>query len=821
MIDVIPHSAPGATRGRPSRRSRSSQHVLKVDWKLPARLRKPVRQQFIAEKRAKQKKTAGGFARRELNTRDMYRDSGPEVRLVAPPYVGRVMRGKMHEMAPVNLHPRPFSEPAPIPAEPTFTPKEESSSTSGVIKVPKRRLKLPFSINLIPKGLFGSTHRQELVKKKIFSLDRNIAILLIGCLVSSGVIWNLQGLGRGWGVLGKVEEQSAQALEKLGVAQAALASSDFVGSEAAFADANQQLAAAQAQLDGALSTSRTAVQLLDVTGTVRSGQALLQAAEELTRAGQHISRTLAGATAASPIQSIETAKQELTVAESLLGQAEENLKQVTSSLLPEEIVRASAQLSKMIPRVRAGLNQFLKQSDLLLTVLGAERDRQYLLLFANNHELRPVGGFLGSLALINIDRGKVENIDVQSIYDGDGQLKEFIAPPDPLLSIVDRWYLRDSNWFVDFPVSARKAADFFEKEGGPTVDGVLLMTPEVIKNLLQVSGPIVVPGYAATVASDNFTEVTQREVTYEYDRTVNRPKQFLADLTPLLLNRLLSGQGNLQAVSALTESLAKKDLLLFFRDQEGQKQVEKLGWGGNIPKDVPGFLYVNNANIGGHKSDQFVDQEIDYRTDVKSDGDVEVVLTIRRSHRGPSEAGGYKYPSGEDPTQKDNIVYQRVLVPRGAQLVEARGFSSENDVPRKIPLDRNHAASPDGDIAEWQRGQTKHESGTDVGQEAGYTFFANWMITRPGATTVGLYRYVISNGAKVPGVLDAAARFSTYVAKQPGAARTSLRAAVTLPDSARIVKTAPDSGITRESDREFVYRGELTHDVVLGAVYGK
>lgn len=351
------------------------------------------------------------------------------------------------------------------------------------------------------------------------------------------------------------------------------------------------------------------------------------------------------------------------------------------------------------------------------------------------------------------------------------------------------------------------------------MDGVIALTPEVIKSLLRVTGPVTVPGYDLTVTADNFVMLTQDQVTYSYDRTVNQPKQFLADLTPMLLQKLFAAPAPdaLRVLGSLGQSISEKQLLIYFRDHDIQQRIHEAGWDGTLPVGAPGFLHVNNANIGGHKSDQFMEQEIDYRSTIQSQGDVDVTVTVRRTHRGPEEALDYDYPEGENPAYKDNIIYQRVLVPQGAQLLEAQGFAEALGIPTltdatDVPL------VPDEDLIALAHGSQQHASNTMVGQEAGYTSFGNWIITRPGATTITMYRYRLPNQATVPGWLDAATRYHVYVAKQPGDTRTDLRVEVRVPEGMKASFGVPPEGLTRPDERTVVYRGHLRKDSMVGAV---
>lgn len=898
--------------------------MVSLQWKLPARLRRPVRQELARQRRQQRAREAiVRFERRpiytelpsehppyhqsratparnrgaEFHTGDVYKQSRPHLQLQLPPYAGRFVRSALtpvqsrrNQASPV---PRNFAAPTvraapaqplavrrrrqhlatqlmvagerdvpfrwetgepttparrvPVmqPAERDGVPAELSvvsaDPTRGSIREPKRWLSFPFHISIIPRSLFSSKQTQEEAEASRPVRQRpnrgrllNVVVLLIGCLAASGLVWNLRNAGRGFSVLASVENQAQAAFGHLVSAQTALAETNFTASEQEFAEAAALLEASDSQLQEALASSHLVLRYLDVTGTVRSGQELLDAGQYLSDAGQSVSRGLAplfgarllpGPDASQPstlLAALETAQHELGSAVTDLEKAETALNKVDSPFLPNEIRDQVVSLQGAVPAVRQSLQKFVDQGDALLQVLGADRQKQYLVLFQNHHEIRPTGGFIGSFGLVNVDRGVVEDIDVSSVYDPDGQLKERIAPPDPLLRITNRWYMRDANWFADYSISAEKIAAFFEKEGGPTVDGVIALTPVVLQDLLAVTGPIEVPGYGVTVTADNFITLTQEQVTYDYEESLNKPKQFLADLAPLLLNRLFSlppAEG-LRALGALKTGLDEKNLLLSFRDEGLQSRVEAARWGGTLPQLADGqdFLNVINANVGGHKSDQFVSQELDYRVSVAETGEAEVVLTIRRTHHGPEEQGDAQFPAGENPALKDNVIYQRVLVPLGAELLDARGFTAAADIPRLVEPESDLALSADADVAEWQRLQHQDPSGTMIGQEAGRTFFANWLVVRPGETGVALYRYRLPGKVTVPNVLDAASRYALYLAKQPGDVRTTVRVEIQAPESVRIAHTVPSDGITAESAHTAVYRGALRRDVLVGAV---
>jgi hypothetical protein len=203
---------------------------------------------------------------------------------------------------------------------------------------------------------------------------------------------------------------------------------------------------------------------------------------------------------------------------------------------------------------------------------------------------------------------------------------------------------------------------------------------------------------------------------------------------------------------------------------------------------------------------------------VADDGDVEALVTIRRTHNGPTEKLDVPYPPNDNPAFKDNIIYQRVMVPKGAELLEATGFTSAADVPKHFRPEEVVLVAPDSDVAEWQRQQQHDDSGTTIGEESGYRYFANWVVTKPGATTVALYRYRLLDEVHLPQGLHLAETVATYVSKQPGDTRTDVRIEMRLPKNYQVVHTVPNDGVTRIDGDSLAYRGALRSDVLFGVI---
>lgn len=87
---------------------------------------------------------------------------------------------------------------------------------------------------------------------------------------------------------------------------------------------------------------------------------------------------------------------------------------------------------------------------------GKGERKKYLILFQNDNELRPTGGFLTAYAVVFIENGKVTPEKSDDIYELDQKFTERIPIPEALgkyLTTEKYWNLRDMNISPDFKTS--------------------------------------------------------------------------------------------------------------------------------------------------------------------------------------------------------------------------------------------------------------------------------------------------------------------------------------------------------------------------------
>jgi hypothetical protein len=319
-------------------------------------------------------------------------------------------------------------------------------------------------------------------------------------------------------------------------------------------------------------------------------------------------------------------------------------------------------------------------------ILGQDKEKTYLILMQNNMEIRPTGGFIGSFSLIKFEGGRLVDINVMDVYSADGQLRGYVRPPDPLRSHlnVDSWYLRDSNWDPDFPVSAQRAEWFLDKEVEKTVDGVIGLDLQVAKDLVSNIGEVKLEDFDKTITEDNFYEITQEEAEKDFFAGSRKKANFLAALTRKVLfeTRSLKDKNQIGLADAIYKDLNERHIQVFIHNNDVQSAVSKLGWDGavlipacdktNCYADWAGIV---EANVGVNKANYYISRKTELSLSVDK-GRITRSLTVTFINSADASLGhGGKYRN-----------YLRLLIPSESEIDEIKlsGGSSEGEIEQDV-----------------------------------------------------------------------------------------------------------------------------------------
>jgi len=271
------------------------------------------------------------------------------------------------------------------------------------------------------------------------------------------------------------------------------------------------------------------------------------------------------------------------------------------------------------PQIKKLMKNAGKVTQSLPDLLGVPKTKTYLVLFQNNMELRPTGGFIGSFALVSFSSGKLDEVSVQDVYSADGQLKGHVEPPQPIKKYLGEanWFLRDSNWDPDFPVSAERAEWFLDKEIDVPVDGVMAIDLNTIKDFLEVIGPIYLSDYQTSVSDDNFYEKTQSEVGGDFFPGSTKKANFITALAKEMINAIILNKDSNKTKLAkiIYNNLEARHIQVFLHNNLAKEALSNLNWdgafnypscSGNCFSDLLGLV---EANLGVNKSNYYIERK--------------------------------------------------------------------------------------------------------------------------------------------------------------------------------------------------------------------
>lgn len=333
-------------------------------------------------------------------------------------------------------------------------------------------------------------------------------------------------------------------------------------------------------------------------------------------------------------------------------------------------------------------------------LLGIDSERTYLLLFQNDKELRPTGGFMTGYSIMKVNKGSFSPVSSSDIYNLDAKYKPTITAPDPIVKYLKGPYvlsnklrLRDMNWSPDFAESMKTFTAGAETVGIPGIDGIISVDTQVLVYLLDAIGKIGVPGFG------NFsTEVDPRcncpNVIYELEdfadvegpvvwdpngsgKIIYAPKNYdnrKKIIGPLMNSVLANAMGQPKdklpkLFEAGFKSLIEKHILFYIFDAKTQDAVSSFGIAGTIKSAGGDYLHINDANLGGRKSNLYVTNEISQEYATSKDGYIEKTLTL--TYKNPMKQDGWLNSVLPD--------WVRIYVPKGSTLISFDGVEDKAD----------------------------------------------------------------------------------------------------------------------------------------------
>ncbi len=296
-------------------------------------------------------------------------------------------------------------------------------------------------------------------------------------------------------------------------------------------------------------------------------------------------------------------------------------------------------------------------------------EKNYLVLFQNNNELRPTGGFISAYGIAKFKNGFFTGIEINDVF-GDISDHEYIDPPYPQKKLLDGpfyegYTFRDANWYPDFPQSVSELMRFYRlTDSVMNFDGVIAVNLKNLEDLLDILGGVKIWNYEFT--SGNVFELLEfslHNIDYHNVEQVAERKNILGPLAKALIKKSAFSPLKWRKISDMVvRNLNEKHIQLHFFDSSLQNAINAKGWSGTWPSVTGDFLAVVESNLAGMKSDRYINRDVDYRLEIFEHGKDNYSLTAKTTVT-MEHFGDYNIPiSGK------YSGYLRVYAPKGAIL---------------------------------------------------------------------------------------------------------------------------------------------------------
>jgi hypothetical protein len=432
------------------------------------------------------------------------------------------------------------------------------------------------------------------------------------------------------------------------------------------------------------STYRSTREMLDVARLLaESGQIIANVGNEaLTALDEQGIQRDPGSDGETWLDVIQRRDAELDEALAIMHEALELRAELEEDDLPGRVQGNLWKIDEMIGQVESQL-ELADQRIMAYEALGGDGPRRYLILFQNPAELRPTGGFVGTIAELELERGQISDYTFQDVYEisqAYNNSSHSLEAPVGIAQFVraDKLQFQDANWWADFPVSAELLMEMADAAGWGEFDGVAAIQPEVIQDMLSVTGPISidVDGETREISADNLQGEAERQriLARQGEEVEAGHKEVIGLIGEELFETLASSDREtmVPGVMLVFERLDRRDMQAFHTDTQVQTYLEQKNWAGRlIPDPELPTLSVIVSNVTGLKTSLAMQPAFNLELlEGESPNTTDATLTLSLTHTG--EAGGDPFYEG----------FQRywidVGLPEGAILVDSEGRAAND-----------------------------------------------------------------------------------------------------------------------------------------------
>lgn len=368
--------------------------------------------------------------------------------------------------------------------------------------------------------------------------------------------------------------------------------------------------------------------------------------------------------------------------------SEIELAEILIEEIPDEgllapIQEAVVPVKEQLPLLESVIHQAIPIVQAIPIIAGYPEQKECLIVLQNNYELRPTGGFAGTVGELHMNAGEIANLYTENVYVFDDPFKDKITEPAPLpiqqQTHTAQAFLRNENWWPDFPTSARKMRDkFIFENGNPNTSCVIAINIPFIIDLMKMVGPI--QAGDTLYNEENLFAALQEEVEFGYyEKGIDAAdrKDVIADIGSKMVKKFFAlPQSELPKIWELFKTNAEEKHIQFYYDDEiVEDLLREMNWAGEMQSyDNGDYLMFVDANVSALKTDEVMERELSYKV-YEEDGQMMGEAQMLYRNNGSFTKIHTRYRT-----------YTRIYLPHGAALVDYDGFLTGDKIQNGVPV---------------------------------------------------------------------------------------------------------------------------------------
>ncbi|WP_382307693.1 DUF4012 domain-containing protein [Herbiconiux sp. UC225_62] len=393
------------------------------------------------------------------------------------------------------------------------------------------------------------------------------------------------------------------------------------------------------------------------------------------------------------LDAIESILPVLDQSSTSLTAAKRSVDAIDTAGLIAPVKSAVTEIQKMVDGVEPALGSAKALAPVLPSLLGADTPKNYLLVFENSAEARPLGGIAGAQILITADAGRVEIARQTSGRDFAFESEEFAdshVPREARDLYLPPFGVQSQNNTLTprVDVAANLTRSMWQDQLGETADTVIFVDPVALSYVLEATGPILLPD-GQSLSSENAVDLLLNEVYTQFPDDPDAQDAFFSVAAASTFGAIMSGSVDVPAlVDAIGRGGSEQRIVASSVDPVVQELVEMAALGGRMPaeQDAAHQIGVYFSDFLGSKMDYYLRSSIAVGQQTCSDGSRRVRLTVDASNiLDPNAVPDLsRFITGSDSNDfdvplGDLRVFTYVYAPEGSSIVSIAGTTSQEN----------------------------------------------------------------------------------------------------------------------------------------------